>query len=232
MGMFMNKPGNKNQKTGCLWVAAFCAMIFSLAPAAWPAMAGQVDNIDFLHYKSVPHKSSLEINGTSTLHDWSAGTDEVHGSIELIDDTEIGACPEDKSFPLVAAEDVNLVFSIPIESLKSDSQGLDEEMRKAIDYAQHPVITFHFNSAAQITPPDSYDCAFRVKGALQVNGVKRPMDFVVKVKHPCAEFLLIETEAKVKMTDFKITPPTFMGGLLTSGDEVKIKLSWALAPSQ
>ncbi len=233
----MSKPENASQsRTGHLWaisffMTAFLVTVFSLAMAASPAMASQVDNIDFLHYTSVPGKSHLEINGTSTLHDWSAETHLVQGFIELIDDTDVGSCPEDKSFPLVAAEDVNLVFRIPVGALKSDSQGLDEEMRKGMNCAQHPIITFQFGSAAQVCSPDTHDYAFRVRGALHVNGVNRPTDFIIKVRHPSPELVLIETEVTVKMTDFKITPPSFMGGLLTSGDQVKIKLSWALAPS-
>lgn len=229
----MSKSVDASQSSmGCPWALNFLMMLFLLALAACPAMAGQVENIDYLHYKSVPGKSLVEIKGTSTVRDWSAQSKEVHGSVELVDDTEIESRPEHKGVRLKGAEDVHLVFSIPVRSLKSQFHVFDEEMYKIMDCAKPSVITFMLSHATQIAPPESYDRAFKINGVLQIHCVKRPIDLVVMVKRPSAEHLLIETETKVKLTDYKITPPALIYGLLAAGDEVKIKLSWALAASR
>jgi polyisoprenoid-binding protein YceI len=233
MGKFMSKSVNANQSgIGCPWALKFIMMLFALALVACPAMAAQVDNIDYLHYKSVPGKSLVEILGTSTVRDWSAQSTEVHGSVELIDDHEIGSRPEDKDHSSVAAENVHLVFSIPVRSLKSEFHVFDEAMYKIMDCAKPSVITFKLVHATQIAPPESYNRAFKIKGVLQLHCVKRPISLVAKVKRPSARRLLIETETKVKLTDFKIKPPALIDGLLAAGDEVKIKLSWVLAASK
>jgi polyisoprenoid-binding protein YceI len=233
MDIFMSKSGNANQPSiACPWALNFLITLFLLTLAACPVMAGKVDNVDYLHYTSVPGKSLVVIKGTSTLHDWSAKSEEVRGSVELIDDHEIGSRPEDKDHSSVAAENVRLVFSIPVRSLKSEFHVFDEAMYKIMDCAKPSVITFKLVHATQIAPPESYNRAFKIKGVLQLHCVKRPISLVAKVKRPSARRLLIETETKVKLTDFKITPPALIDGLLAAGDEVKIKLSWVLAASQ
>ncbi len=192
------------------------------------AMPGQARAGQTLRYLSDPGQSLVGISGTSTLHDWSAQGKVIHGSVEFLQDLHAKANAKDQDFPLVTAEHITLDFRIPVKSLKSDTDGMDDEIYKTLDSAEHPNIAFSFLSAAFVSRPTNNQYVFKVKGTLRINGVSRPQNLAVKVTHLSGGELLVNTKTAVKMTDFKITPPSLMCGLLKSGDTVKIKLAWCL----
>jgi len=192
------------------------------------AMSGQARAGQTLRYLSEPGQSLVGLSGTSTLHDWSAQGKVIHGSVEFLQNLHAKIGAKDQAFPLVTAEHITLDFRIPVKSLKSDTDGMDDEIYKTLDSAEHPNIAFSFLSAAFVSQPTNNQYVFKVKGDLRINGVSRPQDLAVMVTHLSGDELLVNTKTTVKMTDFKITPPSLMCGLLKSGDKVKIKLAWCL----
>ena len=60
------------------------------------------------------------------------------------------------------------------------------------------------------------------KGSLNIAGVTRPVDMMVKVLIRGNRKLIFEGSQTIKMSDFDIAPPTALFGTLKTGNEVAI----------
>lgn len=190
--------------------------------------AGLARAAEPLKYVSVPHKSEVEVCGTSTLHDWTARSNTIKGALVFWEYHRTAVMAADHAFPLEGGQPIALDFWIPVNSLLSDSDGLNEQIWNNLDMRDHPVIKFSYTSAKFVSRESAVEVLFEVHGALTINGVRKPQKLRVSVKDPLKSELTITTETKLKMSDFKITPPTFMGGLLKSDDQVRVKVKWVV----
>ena len=202
-----------------LWAAVTLIAIL----ASGPAWADEP-----LKYVSAPFKSKVEIFGSSTLHDWTASGDTIKGLLVFWEYHRTAVLAADHAFPLEGGQPVALDFWIPVVSIQSDSDGLNEQIWKQLNSREHPIIKYSYKSAKFVShdPPDKF--VFDVHGSLIINGVSKPQRLQVTVIDPLGQQLTIETETKLKMSDFKIKPPTFMGGLLTADNEVRVKVKWVV----
>ncbi len=204
---------------GQLWAAATLLAVLA---------SGVARADEPLEYVSVPLKSRVEISGSSTLHDWKASGDTIKGLLVFWEYHRAAVLAADQDFPLEDGQPVSLDFWIPVATIQSDSDGLNEQIWKQLNSRENPIIKFGYKSAKFIshTPPDKF--VFDVQGTLTVNGVNRPSQLQVTVIHPVKQEFTIATETRLKMSDFEITPPTFMGGLLKADDEVRVKVKWVV----
>jgi hypothetical protein len=157
---------------------------------------------------------SLVVKGTSTMHDWemkSAG----------------GACQ--LTLVLGAGDKVtglsSLNFSAPAESLKSEHSAMDKNAYKALKTDAAKNISFILSSA-KVTPVDANTYTLHCIGKLSIAGTTRETDLAATVKYNAADksFTCAGTK-KLKMTDYKVSPPSFMMGAVKTGDEVAISFS-------
>ena len=74
--------------------------------------------------------------------------------------------------------------------------------------------------------PNTY--RFKLQGIINADGVDHKSELMVTVAHPSETRLTLEGETLVRMTDFKITPPTYMDGMVKAKDKVKVKVKWVL----
>lgn len=177
-------------------------------------------------YKGV-FGSSLSIDGTSTVHDWSVSTKLMSGTIEF-----------DTNFPLdPAAEKIEEIIvqpkvevSIPVRSIKSGQTRMDEVMHATMKRDEHPDATYKLVSLkASETPRKSGDpLQFDSTGILTVAGATKLVKFPVSFKNEADGKLKISGRTTVKMTDFGMKPPApkVALGFIKTGDEVDIKFEW------
>jgi len=175
--------------------------------------------------------SKVVILGTSTIHDWEVVGRIIGGSIEIeksfLTDKTL------KSVKSLQSKEVNpkVRVIIPVRSLKSGKQKMDEIMREAMRAKKNPMIRFTLDTMVikGKVPPSGSPVKFDVTGKLTVAGVTKPIQMEVTMERLPGNKFKFKGEKKLKMTDFDITPPSpKIPGLPTirTGDEVTVKFEW------
>ena len=170
--------------------------------------------------------SKVKIEGTSTVHDWTAESLVIGGSMEV--DASFDADPKTvKVKPKVEV-------SIPVRMLKtSGGKRMNEVMQEAMNMKDHPKIEYRLLEMVPKGPPASpagpYE--FDTKGVLTISGVSKTNAMPVTLERIDKTKMKITGTTPLKMTDFGIKPPspTIALGLIKTGDEIKITFEWLTA---
>jgi hypothetical protein len=175
----------------------------------------------------------VRIEGTSTVHPWQVEGHLIGGTAEFAH----GFPPQ--AVGQVSTGDINARVSVflPVRSLKSvEADGrpysdvMDEIMYVKLRAEAHKRITFVLTSLKRLDQPEEKGPPFRYEatGELCVAGVTNTVAMPVYVTPGADGKVLFAGTVKVKMTDFKITPPapTFAGGAIKTGDDVTLSFSW------
>jgi polyisoprenoid-binding protein YceI len=174
--------------------------IIILIALPFPMLAQQV-------YEVKNH--SIVVSGTSNLHDWTANAEKVNGNFKVkVDNGKIAA---------VNAVDVK----VDTKSLKSSKGGImDSKIQDALDAKKNPTISFKSTGGTVNEKSGAYKIS--ASGVLTIAGVSQNIivDALGKVL-PNGDIEFTGTK-KIKMTDYKVDPPTAMLGTLTTGDEVTL----------
>ena len=175
----------------------------------------------------------VRIEGTSTVHDWQVEGHLIGGSAEL--GTGMPTRPGAQSLPGTVDAKVNAF--IPVRSLKSVekngrpySDPMDEIMYGKLLDQTNKRITYTLTSLMlkeqprQMADPFLYEAT----GNLCVAGVTNVITMPVAVLPDASGRIQFAGSVKVKMTDFKITPPSpSLGGVsIKTGDEVTLRFIW------
>jgi hypothetical protein len=153
----------------------------------------------------------LIIEGTSNIHDWDMKSDKGTCTAEFL------ITPTGYPGGLSA-----LQFTVPAESLKSDSKAMDKNTYKALNANKHNTISF-VASHAVIKPNATKGFTLVARGKLTISGVSRDVELVANgVVNPDKSITYSGTY-KLKMTDYKVNPPNIMLGAIKTGDAVTVK---------
>jgi polyisoprenoid-binding protein YceI len=201
-----------------------CASALLVAGALWAA--------GWVKYEAQPTGSSVKIDGTSTLHDWTVEGKLIRGSMEFEEGVEID--PTQKTIPGLKAGKLNarVEVSILVRSLKSGKSSMDSVMQQAMKQKEFPTIEYRMKEMVLKEPHTSgTPFVFDTKGELTVAGVARTNLMQVAIDRIDKDKLKATGSTNVKMTDFGIQPPSpkMAAGLIKTGDDVKITFEWLLA---
>lgn len=165
-------------------------------------------------------KADFTILGTSNLHDW-----EMKGSQATIKGdflVESGA--------LTGVE--NVMVEIPVKSLKSEKGSImDGKTYDALKAKEHGKIYFTLSNVNSITKNgNGYNV--NAKGNLKIAGYSRAVTMNVLVKVMASGDLEISGSQDLKMSEYKVEPPSAMFGAITTGDAVTVKFNASLTSNQ
>jgi polyisoprenoid-binding protein YceI len=130
---------------------------------------------------------------------------------------------------------------IPVRSLKSVEDGkpysdrMDDIMYEKFLATDDPKarITFRLTELVLKEPAQGPEAPhlLEAKGDLTVAGVTKPIQMPVRVLPMPDKKLKVSGSTAVKMTDYKIEPPApaVLGGMLKTGDDVKLSFEWFVA---
>lgn len=155
------------------------------------------------------------IAGTSTLHNWTMT------STEAVYDAKFELSNEGTPVQLVA-----LTYSLPAESLKSGKGAMDKNAYNALNTEKHKKITF------VLTNSSADGNGFKCNGNLTIAGVTKPITLEASCKAGANGDLSCNAKYALKMTDFKVEPPTFMFGSIKTGDDLALTFSINLTPEK
>lgn len=150
------------------------------------------------------------IKGTSNLHNWESKINEVRANASMT--TDKGVLKSIQS----------LYLEIPVKTIKSAKGSImDNKTYEALRADNYPNITFKLEKINGLNKNgDSYDIS--ANGALSIAGATNRIDIYVKGKTGGDGSITFNGSKKIKMTDYKIKPPTALMGTLTTGDEVEL----------
>jgi len=181
-----------------------------------------------------PGAAKARVEGTSTIHDWQMEGSLIGGYVEPGPDFPTKPGAEVKPGKVSAKVEA----FIPVRSLKSyekDGKPYSDKMNEVawekLLSDKNPRIIYRVSELVLKEAPKSKDDAyvFDSTGELVVAGVTNKISMPVNVTPMEGGKLHIVGTTKVKMTDFKVDPPSpTMGVLIKTGDEVKLLFDWTV----
>lgn len=153
-----------------------------------------------------PLNASINVYGTSNVHDWDMKATNVAGELSLNSAKQINA----------------ILIKIEVKSLKSGNGIMDGKTYDAFDFKKNPYIVFQLTEMVQSKLSDS-DSEITLTGNLSFAGATRKISFKTVGKITKAGDYQLRGSVPLKMTDFKMKPPTAMLGTMKTGDAVAIK---------
>ena len=162
------------------------------------------------NYNLINSASNLKVEGTSNIHDWEITAKEMQGNLNAqIKDGQITTIDQ-------------LDFAVVAESLKSGKGGMDKNTYKALNTDKHRNVIYQLQKVNSIDCASKADCKVSTTGFLTIAGTKKPVEIVFDAKMN-ADNIVLTGSKRIKMTEFKVDPPTAMFGTITTGDEVNVK---------
>jgi polyisoprenoid-binding protein YceI len=155
-------------------------------------------------------QGTVTIKGTSNLHDWESYAKEVRINANVVADAN-----NLKSIQ-------NLSVDIPVKSIKSPKGSImDGKTYDALNAKNFPNITYKLEKVTSLNRNgDHYD--INASGYLTIAGTTNRIDLYVKGKLNGDGGITFSGSKKLKMTDYKIDPPTALFGTLTTGDDIEV----------
>lgn len=198
----------KNKK---ILFAVFLLMVSKGLSAAQPA------------YELSP-RSDLHLKGKSNIHAYTSRATEIHASAELAPAVTVSGAPLKKRLHQRLGQRYlkKFGFSVPVQKMRSGKAALDRNMKKALNADQYSDITFELQDYGVVR--ELSDGVFLIQGHgwLTLAGVRRSIDLSaqVEVDPNQAGQVVIRGDRRILMTDFDVSPPTALGGLLKTDPEV------------
>lgn len=139
------------------------------------------------------------VTGTSTMHDWTmtsnTGTFTANVSGNTLTDIH---------------------YNLGSKTLKSGKGAMDTNAYKALEADKFPNITF---TATSVNIGKG-----TMTGKLKVTDVTKTVSFPVSVTKTGSGYTISGTES-IKLTDYGVTPPSFMMNTVKTGNDIKITVT-------
>ncbi len=157
---------------------------------------------------------------------WLSGTSTLHPYTSIASNFSMRAGVAFSGVRSSVPEVVTLSVSIPITNLKCEIGGLDNNLYETMKYKEVPNITFTIRKCElSMDPKNTNRYIVLAKGDLAIAGKDREITLNA-VGELTDRTLKIYGTKDVLMTDFGISPPSLMFGLIVCGD--KISVGWEL----
>lgn len=169
-------------------------------------------NIKLMAEKYVLKSHKMDVEGTSTVHDWKVPVQKVSANADItMNDTEQNI--------------KSLYFEAMAMSLKSEKgESMDEKIYEALKAEDHPKITYKLSSTSGIVKTSTgYDITS--KGNLTIAGSTKPCDMLVKAKVLANGDVEFTGSKKVKLSEYGMERPSAMMGVIKCGDDITINFS-------
>jgi len=152
--------------------------------------------------------SSMTIFGTTNVHNFKSNVELIKGELVINSSRKVQS----------------LNVEIPVRSIKSGEKGMDNKTYEAFNDKKFPTISFQLVDASSLQISGD-EINVMVTGNLTMAGTSRKISFKTtgkKLKPGVYEF---KGSIPLKMTDFKMKPPTAMLGVMKVGDAITLKYS-------
>ena len=151
--------------------------------------------------------STMTILGTTNVHNFQSKVTQISGEL------------------VISGKKVqSLKVEVPVKSIKSNEKLMDKKTYEAFDAEKHPTITFQLIDAV-VQKATAEDIDVAVTGNLTMAGATKKITLNTTGKALKAGTFQFTGSVALKMTDFKMKPPTAMLGMMKVGDAITLKFS-------
>ena len=171
----------------------------SLALASGFALNAQVLKIN-------PKSFNMTLLGTTNVHDFKSKVTQAKGEAILNEGKELQS----------------LVVEIPVRSIKSGEKLMDTKTYETFDVDKNPNITFKLTDVNSLHV-DGNQVSVTLSGNLTMAGVTRKISLKSTGSSDKPGVYEFVGSVALKMTDFKMSPPTAMLGLMKVADAITLK---------
>lgn len=164
--------------------------------------------------------AKVTITGTTNVHGYTAATSTVK-----LTSVKLGAFDGDL-FALVQKPSLveSFEIAIPAASLKSPKDGIDKNMHKALKVDKFADITYRVKSMEKTA------AGVRAIGSLTIAGVTKDVTLDLTAQRTGSN-LSVAGEIPLLMTDYGVTPPKAMMGMMRTDPKITIRIELVLAAS-
>lgn len=183
-----------------------------------------------------PSTAKVRLEGTSSVHDWQMEGPMIGGFLEAGPDFPTKPGVEMK--PGKVSAKVEAFISVrSLKSIEKDGKpykdSMDAIVWEKLLQEKYPKISYHGTEMVLKESPKTKDGAFvfDTTGELAIAGVTNKVSMPVNITPlDDGKALHIIGNTKVKMTDFKIEPPSpkGLGLFIKTGDDVKVIFDWTV----
>jgi polyisoprenoid-binding protein YceI len=164
-------------------------------------------------YRLTPGKEvSIKVLGTSNVHDWvlTSIAMDSQGEFKMDDDQLKGLS--------------GFTFSLNAKSLKSEHESMDARTYKTMRADQYPRITYKLSSAV-ITQIQKNKYSLKATGDLSIAGVSQTIVLMITATINPDNSISCSGSQNIKLTDYKIDPPSFMLGAMKVKNDLTIQFN-------
>ncbi len=154
-------------------------------------------------------KSEITTSGTSSLHDWEMPLTSFESSTTLKNG-------QGTSYLITGTQ-----FTGEAASLENDKSLMEKKTREALRADKNPLIIFKQTEDATIDLGNGA-APVVVKGNLTIAGITRPVQIEAIGQKVGDDGFEATATIKIKLTDYKMEPPTALLGTIKTGDEVTV----------
>ena len=186
--------------------------------------------------------SRLVLLGSSNVRDWrcsgttldgrmevAAPIDRINHVIDRIEDGNVAALdPRAAAFPQPTFQ-----LRVPVESLRCGNRQMERDMYRALRSDANPVIDFQFNGlVGGITHDiDAGNYRATIAGVLTLAGARRAVQVPVQAERVGRNRFRLRARLPLRMTDFRITPPTALFGMVKASNDLVVQFDLLLQTS-
>jgi polyisoprenoid-binding protein YceI len=152
--------------------------------------------------------SFLTVFGSSNLHGWKVDAKTQNGLIRF---NSLETCNIE-----------SLTFAVLTESLQGAKPGITSTASKALKSDRYKTILYTLVDVKNITDKGNGVFEIETIGDLAIAGTKKsvPIHFDVTISN---QKVMLKGKVKLKFTEFNITPPTGMLGVVEAKDDIFLK---------
>ncbi|MDR6764305.1 polyisoprenoid-binding protein YceI [Flavobacterium sp. 2755] len=155
-------------------------------------------------YTVAAAKSTFEVAGTSTVHDWTMRSTEGTGIANLtVKDSKLTAIN-------------SLTITLSAESLKSSKTSMDQVAYEALDTETHKTIEYALKSAEKIN-----ESTWILTGTYTIAGISKEYKTQIKITADNETFIL-QGSNQITFGDFEMTPPKAALGVVKTGKDLTV----------
>ena len=179
----------------------------------------------------------MRIEGTSNIHDWQVESPIIGGMMEVGPNFPLEPGQAATPGKVEAKAEVFIQVRM-LKSIEKDGKpymdSMDAVMWEHMRETENKKIVYRLSELTLKEAAKAKDAPylFEAKGDLAVAGVTNKITMTVSVLPLGEKKLKITGTTSLKMTDFKIEPPSpkLAMGLIKTGDDVKLIFEWRLSP--
>lgn len=189
--------------------------------------------------------SEVWLRGTSNVAHWDCHGERFAGSLQLqagreeleaiLRHLQRSAAAGERAVRDLPDLDPEMRLEIPVRTLDCGNRVMERDLRQTLRADEHPSVVFVYRSVSQaqvFSEPETPTLyRLRVLGELHLAGASRPVALDVSGVREGEERFRVYGRLALAMTDFGLSPPVALFGLIRARDELEVAVTLVFEPA-